>query len=164
MTDLPVFEMERVFQAPRGLVWRTWTEPDLFKRWYGPNVETVIHRLQLRPGGLLLSEMRWSGGGQFERMEYVEVVAPDRLVWLHSMADADWNVATNPKMPDWPRRLLTTVTFAEAGEATRLRLTWAPHEATAAEIACFAGAIERLGMGWGAGFDLLADLLADLSR
>lgn len=163
MSDLPTFEMERVFDAPRALVWRTWTEPDLLKRWYGPNVETIIHRLDLKPGGLLLSEMRWGGGGQHERMEYTEVVPPERLVWLHSMTDAGWNVAANPQMPDWPRVLLTTVTFGEEGETTRLRLTWAPHNASTAEIACFAAAIAGLGTGWGAGFDLLEDLLAELA-
>jgi hypothetical protein len=41
-----------------------------------------------------------------------------------------------------------------------MRLTWTPHEASKAEIACFAAAVD--GKGWGAGMDLLADLLAEL--
>jgi uncharacterized protein YndB with AHSA1/START domain len=53
---------------PRELVWRGWTDPALLARWYGPNVETIIHRLDLRPGGLL--EMRWGGHSSFERVEY----------------------------------------------------------------------------------------------
>ena len=65
-------------------------------------------------------------------------------------------------MPDWPRTLLTTVTFAEDGGRTRLRLTWEPHDASAAEIACFAGALAGLDKGWGAGMELLAELLAEL--
>jgi hypothetical protein len=65
-------------------------------------------------------------------------------------------------MPDWPRVLLTTVTFEEGGRRTKLRLTWVPHQANEAEVACFAAAIERLGKGWDAGMELLAKLLAEL--
>lgn len=162
MTDLPTYVLDRVFEAPRELVWKTWTDPQLLARWYGPRVETIVHALDLKPGGLWLVEMRWSGNSNFQRVEYTEVTPPSRLVWLQSMADADWAVATNPSMPDWPRVLLTTVTFEEEGQGTRLRLTWVPHEATESEIACFAGSIGGLDRGWGAGMDLLAVLLAEL--
>jgi uncharacterized protein YndB with AHSA1/START domain len=47
MSDLPTYVLERVFDAPRELVWKTWTDPKLLPRWYGPNVETIIHRLEL---------------------------------------------------------------------------------------------------------------------
>jgi hypothetical protein len=65
-------------------------------------------------------------------------------------------------MPDWPRLLLTTVTFEEDHDQTKVRLTWVPHEASQAEIACFAAAIGGLDKGWGTGMDLLAELLAEL--
>ena len=35
MTDLPTYLLERVFDAPRELVWRSWTDPQLLPRWYG---------------------------------------------------------------------------------------------------------------------------------
>lgn len=162
MSDLPTYVLERQFDAPRELVWRTWTEPDLLVHWYGPGVETVIHRLDVEPGGLWLNEMKWGDNSHYQRVEYTEVVAPERLVWLHSNCDADWNVAPNPMMADWPRILLTTVTFVEDGGKTKLRLTWVPHEASDAEIACFAGAISGLDKGWGKGMEMLAQLLADL--
>ncbi len=163
MSDLPTYVLEREFEAPRELVWKAWTDPSLLTRWYGPNVETIVHQHDLTPGGLWLGEMRWGGNSSFERVEFTEVVALERLVWLHSVADADWNVIANPRMPDWPRVLLTTVTFAEAGAKTALRLTWVPHNATEAEVECFAGALAGMDKGWGAGMDLLAELLAELS-
>lgn len=162
MSDLPIYVLERVFEAPRELVWKAWTDPALLPRWYGPRVETIVHRLEVRPGGLWLNEMRWDGKSSYQRVEYSEVTPPERLVWLHSTADADWNVVSNPMMPDWPRTLLTSVTFEEDGGRTRLRLTWEPHEASEAEIACFAGALAGLDKGWGAGMELLAELLAEL--
>ena len=162
MSDVPTYVLEREFDAPRQTVWRTWTEPELLARWYGPNVETIVHRLDVRPGGLWLNEMQWGGNSNYERVEYTEVIPPERLVWLHSVADVEWNVIANPMMPDWPRVLLTTVTFEDVGGGTKMRLTWAPHEASDAEIACFAAAMEGIGRGWGAGMDLLAELLEEL--
>jgi len=162
MSDLPIYVLDRVFDAPRALVWKTWTDPKLLPRWYGPRAETIVHRLELKPGGLWLVEMKWGGNSMYQRVEYTEVTPPERLAWLHSSSDADWNIIPSPMMADWPRVLLTTVTFDEDGAQTKLRLTWVPHEATAAEIACFAAAIDRMGKGWDAGMELLARLLAEL--
>ena len=162
MGDLPTYVLERRFDAPRELVWKAWTDPELLPRWYGPGVETIIHRLDVKPGGVWLNEMLRGNNSSRERMEYTEVTPPERLVWLHSMADADWDITSNPMMADWPRVLLTTVTFVEDGGQTKMRLTWVPHEATEAEIACFAAAMAGMDKGWGAGMELLAELLVEL--
>jgi len=154
--------VSRTFKAPVEQVWKAWTDPELLPRWYGPNVETIVHRLELKPGGLWLVEMRMGGYSMYQRVEYTEVTPPQRLVWLHSNSDADWNVVSSPRMKDWPRVLLTTVTFEEDGAQTKLRLTWVPHEASEAEIACFAAAIGGADKGWAAGMELLAKLLAEL--
>ena len=162
MSDLPIYDLERVFDAPRELVWKTWTEPELFARWYGPNVETIIHRLELNPGGLGLVEMRMGDDSFYQRLEYTDVIPPERLVCLMSHSDSDWNIIPFPMMADWPRILLTTVTFEEEGSGTRMRLTWVPHEASEAEIASFGAAMEGMGKGWESGMELLAELLAEL--
>jgi uncharacterized protein YndB with AHSA1/START domain len=162
MSELPAYVLERVFDAPRELVWKTWTDPKLLPRWFGPNVETIIHRLELKPGGLWLIEMQRGGKSNYQRAQYTEVMPPQRLVWLHSSSDADWNIVSNPMMADWPRVLLTTVTFAQQGGQTKVRLTWVPHEASEAELACFAAAIGGIDRGWAAGMKLLAELLAEL--
>ena len=106
--------------------------------------------------------MQWGGKSNYQRVEYTEVTPPERLVWLHSSSDADWNVIPSPMMVDWPRLLLTTVTFKEDGDRTKLRLTWVPHEASVAELACFSAAIDGMGKGWSAGMELLTKLLAEL--
>lgn len=162
MSDLPAYVLERTFDAPRELVWKTWTDPALLARWYGPNVETVIHRLDVRPGGLWLNEMKMGTRSSYQRTEFTEVDRPERLVCLMANSDADWKPASNPMMPDWPRVLLTTVTFAESHGSTHMRLTWVPHAASATEIACFAAALKGLDKGWGAGMELLTKLLAEM--
>jgi uncharacterized protein YndB with AHSA1/START domain len=162
MNDLPTYVLERVFAAPRELVWKTWTDPKLLPRWYGPRANTIIHRHELKPGGLWLGEMQWGGNSKYDRIEFTEVTPPERLVWLHSSSDAEGKVIPSPMMADWPRVLLTTVTFEKHGDQTKMRLTWVPHEASAAEIACFAAALGGMDKGWGAGMELLAKLLAEL--
>lgn len=163
-SNLPMYVLERMFDAPRELVWKAWTDPELLSRWYGPRVETIVHRLDLRPGGLWLVEMKWGGKSSYQRVEYTEVVSRERLVWLHSNSDAAWNIAPSQMMANWPLTLLTTVTFETVGTKTKVRLTWVPHHASDAEIACFAAAIGGLDKGWGAGMDLLAKLLSELQR
>ncbi len=162
MSDLPTYVLERTFNAPRELVWKTWTDPKLLARWYGPGAETITHRLDLQPGGLWLVQMKWGGKSMYQKVEYTEVTPPARLVWLHSSSDPDWNIIASPMMKDWPRVLLTTVTFEEDGDRTKLRLTWVPHKASEAEIACFAATIAGAGKGWAAGMELLEKLLAEL--
>ena len=164
MSDLPTYTLERVFDASRELVWKTWTDPKLLARWYGPNVETIIHRLEARPGGLWLNEMKMKGRSSYQRTEYIEVVEPERLVCLMANADAEWNIAPNPMMPDWPRVLLTVVTLEPEQGRTRMRLTWTPHKASEAEIACFAAAMDSMGKGWAAGMRLLEQLLSVLKN
>ena len=43
MSEVPEYVLIRKFDAPRDLVWRAWTDPALLHRWYGPNIETIIH-------------------------------------------------------------------------------------------------------------------------
>lgn len=162
MTDLPEYVIDRVFDAPRKLVWKAWTTPDLLARWYGPGVDTIIHKFELKPGGLWLNEMKWGDKSDLSRMEFVAVEPETQLVWLHSSADANWNVAPNQMMPDWPRTLRITVDFRDMGDKAGVRLSKVPVDASEAEIACFVQAMSNLDKGWGSGFAMLADILAEL--
>lgn len=164
MTDLPTYRLERMFDAPRELVWRTWTEPDLVTRWYGPGVESIVHKMDVRPGGVWLHEMKWGGNSMYQKAEYLEVSRPERLVWIHvSATDPDWNEIANPQQPDWPRKLHTTVSFSDSGGKTAMELLWVPHDASAAEIAFFRSALDSMGQGWGRGMEALAALVEELS-
>ncbi|QMU58619.1 MAG: SRPBCC domain-containing protein [Boseongicola sp.] len=162
MTDLPTYVLERTFDAPRALVWRAWTDPELLARWYGPGVETIIHKLKVAAGGEWLCEMRWGENQNYQRVDYTEVVEPEKLVWLQSVTDENWAPVDNPMMPNWPQVLLTTVTFADAGDKTHMRLTWVPHDASQQEIDAFDQALANLDRGWAAGMDIIAEILAEL--
>lgn len=163
MSELPELLLEREFNAPREMVWRAWTDPELLARWYGPNIETIIHKFDLQPDGEWLNEMKMGEKSNFQKVVFQEVIKPEKLVWHHySSVDSDWNDAPNPMMGDWPRVLLTTVTFADKGGKTNLRLSQIPMDATDDEIANFAKAIAGMSGGWGKGFAIIDELLAEL--
>ena len=162
MSELPEYRLEREFAAPRELVWRAWTDPEILQRWYGPNIETVIHQFDLKEGGVWLNEMKMRGNSDFSKMIFQEVTPPSKLVWHHSSTDADWNIISNPMMPDWPRVLLTTVTFETTGDNTNVCLTQIPLQATDAEIACFAATMTGMDSGWGSGYKIIDEILKEL--
>ncbi len=162
MSELPEYILDREFDAPLDLVWKAWTDPELLNRWYGPNVETIIHKFDLKPEGEWLGEMKWGGNSHFSKVVFKEIIQEKLLVWHHASSDADWNIIPSPMMPNWPTVLLTTVTFTEAGGKTNVRLSWIPHEASAEEIECFAGAMDNMGNGWVSGYAIIDEILAEL--
>ena len=159
---LPTFTLTRRFDAAPALVWRAWTEEALIGRWYGPGIETKVHRFDPTPGGLWLHEMIMGEQSMFQRMEYLEVEPPSKLVMLMSNADADWEVIPSPMMPDWPRTLSTTVTILPDGDGCELTLEWSPYDASPAEKAAFDAALSGLDQGWNKGMDVIEEIVGDL--
>lgn len=81
-TDGPELVMERIFDAPRDLVWKVLTDPQRVTNWWGPHdYTTTVVEMDVRPGG----RWRWinrttSGEEAPFKGEYLEVVAPERYV------------------------------------------------------------------------------------
>ncbi|MEM8878042.1 MAG: SRPBCC domain-containing protein [Pseudomonadota bacterium] len=100
-------KITRTFDAPIELVWDMWTNPDLFRTWYGPNgmsVPTV--EMDLVVGGTRKVCMEMTSPERTMRMWFIgvykEIVRPSRLVYTESMCDAD-GVIISPQsmgMPD----------------------------------------------------------------
>jgi uncharacterized protein YndB with AHSA1/START domain len=43
----------RTFDAPRDLVYKVMTDPDLIPKWWGPRgYTTIVDKLDVRPGGV----------------------------------------------------------------------------------------------------------------
>jgi len=107
--------LERTFAAPREKVFRAWTDPKAFVRWFSPSDQhdTRIPELDAKPGGRYRIEVK-SPEGQLYRGAgtYREVRAPERLVftwkWEHEPLESE---------------TLVTVEFLESGSGTRLILT-----------------------------------------
>jgi uncharacterized protein YndB with AHSA1/START domain len=74
--------MTRVFDAPRELVFKAYTDPQAIEQWWGPRAyTTIVDKLDVRPGGKWRFINRNSEGVEFAfNGEYREVVPPERLV------------------------------------------------------------------------------------
>lgn len=160
--DQPAFVTERVFDAPPETVWRAWTEPHLLARWFGPEGTRMnFAEFALEPGGVNHYAADYGRGPQWGKFEYVEVTRPRRLRWRHMFSDPQGQLTRHPRMPQWPLVLMTTVELIPQGRQTRLRLTWVPVDATAAERASFEASMQQSGSGWEMGFRNLDRLFAE---
>jgi uncharacterized protein YndB with AHSA1/START domain len=117
----------RVFDAPREVVFRAWTDPEQLAHWYAPQGCTIEFRsLDLREGGTFHSCIRTPDGHDCWCVgKYTELVAPERIVYSMAIADAVGNLIapTDAGMdPEWPRETIVTVTFAEHDGRTTLTL------------------------------------------
>ncbi|HEU0175161.1 MAG TPA: SRPBCC domain-containing protein [Blastocatellia bacterium] len=145
----------RVFDAPRELVWKAWTEPERLMRWWGPkDFTSPTCKIDLRLGGKYLFCMRSPEGQEFwSAGVYREIVEPERLVYSDSLADEKGNPvpASHYGMPgDWPKEMLVTVTFEEFDGKTRMTLR---HIGLPPEMS------EMAEAGWNGSLDKLAESL-----
>ena len=146
----------RIFDAPRDLVWKAWTEPQRLMRWWGPKGFTApACKMDLRVGGEYLNYMRSPEGQDFwSKGVFREIVEPERLVMTDSFADKEGNAvpASHYGMSeDFPLEMLVTVTFEEDGGKTKLTLQ---HSGTGGLDAKMRGDMEQ---GWNESFDKLAE-------
>ncbi len=112
-------EITRVFDAPRSLVWRCWTEAELLKQWFGPEGFTIPRcTIDLRVGGKFLLCMRSpEGRDMWLTGTYREIGPVERLVKTESPADANGSVIGMPGMP------LETLVTLKLEEESRTRMT-----------------------------------------
>lgn len=133
-----------VLDAPRELVFKAYTDPDLFARWWGPSrYENQILKFEQRTGGEWHVVQKGADGAEFAfRGVNHEVVAPERICQTFEFLGVPGHVA------------LQTATFEDLGNKTRV----------VAQIV-FQSVMDRDGMvasGMRDGADESMDRLADL--
>ncbi len=141
----------RVFDAPRALVWKAWTDPTHVARWWGPaGVTNPVCEVDLRPGGAIRIDMRGADGSVSPmRGVFHDIVALERLVFTTSaFEDADGN----PQLV-----VLNTATFADHDGKTTVTLHAVIVTSSPAVEASLAGMEE----GWTQSLDRLAARLGD---
>jgi uncharacterized protein YndB with AHSA1/START domain len=71
-----------VFDAPRGLVFKVYTDQNLIPKWWGPrNLTTTIDKMELRQGGAWRFIQRDAEGKEYaSNGVYLEVMPPEKLV------------------------------------------------------------------------------------
>jgi uncharacterized protein YndB with AHSA1/START domain len=159
----PEFVITRVFDAPRELVFRAWTEPKVMAQWWGPRGMAARCEMNVRPGGAYRIVMRGPDGEEYPAKGiYREVVRPERLVMTMDCSEHpdEWHDMIKPGRARDDRNpvgvMLTTVTFEERGKKTEVTVRM---RFISAEIR---DSMVKHGMheGWSQSFDKLAELLA----
>jgi len=146
----------RVFDAPRETFWKTWTEPERVKLWWGPGGFTVpVCKIDLRVGGIYLYCMRSPLGKDYWNTGvFCEIVFPERIVVTDSFADEQGHIvpASHYGMnPAFPLEMLVKATFEDLDGRTGLTL----------EHSGLPVGLDRAGAreGWSQSLDKLAKAL-----
>lgn len=105
-------ELVRIFDAPRALVWKAWTDPAHVGAWWGPNGFTTTTRsMDVRPGGAWQFVMRGPDGQEYDNLViYREVQEPELLAYWHGEKEGD------------PNAFDVIVSFTETNGKTRVSL------------------------------------------
>jgi uncharacterized protein YndB with AHSA1/START domain len=148
--------ISRRFDAPRELVWGAWTNPEEYKKWWGPKDFSCPHcEIDLRIGGKYLVCMRSSEGKDYwSTGTYDEIIPQKKLVFTDSFANARGNVVPASYYNiegEFPLMLKIVLNFEEINTKTKITLK---------HIGLPKGEVmEQAKMGWNQSFDKLADSL-----
>jgi len=141
--------MSRVFDAPRAMLFKVYTDAQHIPHWWGPRrLKTTVDKLELRVGGTWRFVQHDVNGKQFAFSgEFKEVVEPSRLVYTFEFEAMPGHV------------IVETVTFEENRGKTTVTAT-----------ALFQNILDRDGMlnsgmeeGATESWDRIAELLAKLN-
>ena len=155
-------KFERVFDAPRALVWKAWTDPEIMKKWWGPRGwSSPAVKSDLKVGGKYLLAMRgamapgqpevttWSGG------EYKEIVPMEKIVLLDSFTDENGNKvhASTYGLPEtFPMESEMQIIFEDAPEGkTKLTVYYPSIEGIEGEM------LVNMTEGWNQTLDKLGE-------
>ncbi|HPJ29832.1 MAG TPA: SRPBCC family protein [Methanothrix sp.] len=103
----------RVFDAPRDLVFRAFTDPDLIPEYWGPrDLTTAVREMEVGSGGLWRFIQRDLDGNEYAfHGVYHQVLPPERLVYTLEFEGMPGNV------------LLETVRFEEMEGRTKMTIS-----------------------------------------
>jgi uncharacterized protein YndB with AHSA1/START domain len=135
----------RVFDAPRELVFRAWTDVAHLRQWFGPKHHPACEMsIDIRPGGRWRGCLRsteaagkdlWLGG------VYREIVPPKRLVFTFA-----WEEEGERGL-----ETLVTITLSDEGGKTRMTFRQSPFQSS--------GELDGHRGGWTSCFDRLDEHL-----
>ncbi len=152
----------RVFDAPRELVWKAWTDPKYVMQWWGPKGFTApVCKMDFRVRGKFLCCMKSPDGQEFWNAgEYHEIIPYEKIVSTMYFADAKGN-KIEPEHLDIEHEAIEgayDVTLFEDLGNGQTKLTFIGNEPM--ESAKESGQVE----GWNQILDKIAAVLAGLKR
>jgi len=143
----------RIFDAPRELVFKMWTDPALVEKWWGPKDFTnPVCELDARVGGRMRIVMRGPDGAKYPtRGVFAEITEPERIVFNNVKEDDNGNAEPE---------VVNTVTFTEENGKTKMSFHAVVIKST--PEAC--KSIEGMNVGWNQSIDRFAENLMRLVK
>jgi uncharacterized protein YndB with AHSA1/START domain len=154
----------RIFNAPRELVFKSWTDAEHLKHWWGPTGFSLhISKADIRPGGIFHYSMKSAEGHEmWGKFVYHEVTAPEKLVFVNSFSDEEGNVVRAPFSETFPLEIYNVLTFTEHEGKTTLVMQGGPIDAKEEELQFFYAMRGNMQEGFAGTFSQLDDYLAKL--
>ncbi len=158
--------IERVFDAPREKVWKAWTDPEMVKKWWGPEGFTAPYIvIDFKEGGKYTYAMKGPAGSEWDRVMYSsgvfkEIVPNEKIVSTDYFSDAEGNMikpSDEGQDENFPTEMTVTITFEDAGEGkTKLKIFYPKTENEAQMEAMLKSGMKE---GWSSSLDKLAAAL-----
>jgi uncharacterized protein YndB with AHSA1/START domain len=159
------FVISRVFDAPRDLLWKVFTDAEHMKQWWGPKGFTVlVSKMDLRPGGTYHYGMKAPNGDpMWGKFVYREIVPGERIVMITSFSDEAGGTTRHPGHMQWPLEMFSVFTFEdEPGGKTKVTIRWSAHNAKPDEQKVFDSSHDSMRQGFGGTLEQLAAHLTKL--
>ncbi|MDB5260217.1 MAG: Activator of Hsp90 ATPase 1 family protein [Candidatus Nomurabacteria bacterium] len=123
MENIKELSIERIYDASLESVWKAWTDPEMLKKWWGPNNVTIpLCEVDLRRGGKFYIVMEAGVGmGPYKGLkwpmlaEFTEVVPNSRLSY-------NANAWTEGKKEETMIDQMTEITFSEEDGKTKVSI------------------------------------------
>lgn len=147
----------RTFNAPRELVYKAMSEAEALAQWWGPaGFEMSHNKLDFRPGGRFHYGMKAPNGMMMWGLfQYLEMVKPERIVFINSFSDEEGNVTPNTFLPAFPLEVMNIITLKEENGKTLFTLKGGPINATEEQCQVFSGMHAGMQQGFTGTFDQL---------
>jgi uncharacterized protein YndB with AHSA1/START domain len=113
----------RVFDAPRELVFKAWTDPKHLMRWWGPKGFTnTIQEVEVKPGGVWRFVMHGPDGMNYKNeIHFLEIEAPALLVYAHGgNGDEQHQVIVDFAQQEEKTKLTMRMRFNSVAERNRV--------------------------------------------
>jgi uncharacterized protein YndB with AHSA1/START domain len=144
----------RSFTVPLQKVWNAWTDPAIFRKWWGPKAYTCPHcEIDLKIGGKIFACMKSKTGEEMWSIDiFKEIEEGRKIVMIDNFADSKGNsVPPNDVMPgNWGDEMIITIEFDENLGKTDFTLR---HEGIPLEMN------DDCRKGWEESFDKMEEVL-----
>lgn len=106
----------RIFDAPREIVWKYWSEPEMFKKWWGPkNFSCTSCSIIMKIGGKIHANMLASDGMEHWSVGVIKELVPEKLlVYTDSFSNKEGDIVPASAYGfegNWPDELLVEIEF-----------------------------------------------------